>query len=351
MANRYATKTGNWSDVTVWDGGTTLPQSGDTVRPNGYTVTIDQNITVSELLNDASSPAVAGGTFLLQQGKTVTGNMTSAYSGVLMSLTGSGSSRTIVGNVSASSGTAISAQGTDGLTITGNLSTTGNAVVISVYDRLNLTVTGNVSASSTGNAIVDQTSAAVCSLSITGDVTCTGSVAAIQIYAATGTFVLTGNVTSGAYNAIVLSNLPTVIHNGNQIDGTSGHRAIHAPKIWISSTVQTQYQIRTNNSGVVGSLRSLYTGGTNLGQPTAANVRSGTVFGASSEYTGTLAVPSPTLVAVGVATDNTVGSYLGITSADLNTALAGIPKVGQTHRYTQVASTSTTTDVLIGVAT
>ena len=108
---------------------------------------------------------------------------------------------------------------------------------------------------------------------------------------------------------------------------------------------------RVNNAGAAGAARSLYTGGVNLGQPVVANVRSGTVYGAASEYTGTLAVPSPTLVAIGVSTDNTVGSYLGITSQDLDTALAGIPKVGQTHRYTQVASTSTTTDVSIGAAT
>lgn len=55
MANRYATKDGNWSDVTVWDGGTTLPGASDDVWSNGYRVTIDQDITVNSLQNNSNS--------------------------------------------------------------------------------------------------------------------------------------------------------------------------------------------------------------------------------------------------------------------------------------------------------
>ena len=69
MANRYAVASGNWSNTATWNGGT-LPTSADDVRPNGFAVTIDQNITVLSLRNDASAPAVAGGTF------TLTGNYT-----------------------------------------------------------------------------------------------------------------------------------------------------------------------------------------------------------------------------------------------------------------------------------
>ena len=51
MANVYATKTGNWSDVTVWNTGA-LPTAADDVRPNGFTVTINQDITVTTLLTN-----------------------------------------------------------------------------------------------------------------------------------------------------------------------------------------------------------------------------------------------------------------------------------------------------------
>jgi hypothetical protein len=58
------------------------------------------------------------------------------------------------------------------------------------------------------------------------------------------------------------------------------------------------------------------------GQPSEANVRLGTTYNFGLR-TGTLAVPSPTLVAIGVATDNTVGSYSpgGPTAADIADAV------------------------------
>lgn len=74
MANRYAVASGNWSDTATWDGGT-LPTAGDVVRPNGFTVTIDVDVTVDELTNDASAPAVQGGSFTFGAGRTITADI------------------------------------------------------------------------------------------------------------------------------------------------------------------------------------------------------------------------------------------------------------------------------------
>jgi hypothetical protein len=66
MANVYAVKDGNWSDPTVWDGGT-LPTTADDVWANGFTITIDVNATVLSIRNtDLATPIVinAGGTFI-----------------------------------------------------------------------------------------------------------------------------------------------------------------------------------------------------------------------------------------------------------------------------------------------
>lgn len=56
-----------------------------------------------------------------------------------------------------------------------------------------------------------------------------------------------------------------------------------------------------------------------FGNPAASDVRSGTAYGGGS-LTGTLAVPSAGSVALGVPTDNTVGTAV-LTSANVQAAL------------------------------
>ncbi|MCR9295577.1 MAG: hypothetical protein NXI32_22905 [bacterium] len=65
MATRWAVASGNWSNPAIWNGGT-LPQPGDSVHANTFTVTIDQNIDVALLSNEnggKSAPYDPGGTF------------------------------------------------------------------------------------------------------------------------------------------------------------------------------------------------------------------------------------------------------------------------------------------------
>ena len=70
MATRFATATGNWSNTGIWDGGT-LPMSDDTVHPNGFTVTIDQDVTISGLNNNISPVYLPGMPIPKMTGNTV----------------------------------------------------------------------------------------------------------------------------------------------------------------------------------------------------------------------------------------------------------------------------------------
>jgi hypothetical protein len=54
MALRVAVASGNWSSTSTWNGGV-LPNPGDVVASNNFTVTIDQNINVDTLTNAAQS--------------------------------------------------------------------------------------------------------------------------------------------------------------------------------------------------------------------------------------------------------------------------------------------------------
>lgn len=53
MPVRFAVATGNWSNTAIWDNGIG-PVAGDTVYPNGFTVTIDTDINVDGLNNNIS---------------------------------------------------------------------------------------------------------------------------------------------------------------------------------------------------------------------------------------------------------------------------------------------------------
>lgn len=54
METRFAIATGNWSDTAIWDNGA-LPASDDVIHANGFTVTLDQDITVGSLRNTISN--------------------------------------------------------------------------------------------------------------------------------------------------------------------------------------------------------------------------------------------------------------------------------------------------------
>ena len=54
MALRIAVASGNWSNPAIWNGGV-LPNPGDVVASNNFTVTIDQNINVDSITNAAQA--------------------------------------------------------------------------------------------------------------------------------------------------------------------------------------------------------------------------------------------------------------------------------------------------------
>ena len=84
MPNRWAVISGNWSNTATWNSGATLgiPTASDAVFTNGFNVTVDQNITVTQLRNTATSSVAEGGTFISTNGiqvATSTGSTAATY--------------------------------------------------------------------------------------------------------------------------------------------------------------------------------------------------------------------------------------------------------------------------------
>ena len=151
---------------------------------------------------------------------------------------------------------------------------------------------GNVSGSTQQPAIYNITAAST--ITITGTVT--SGTGAPAIYSA---IALGGNYSSGTYVKV----------NGNVVN-SNNIMAIVAPRVTIGNNTSTWlFQIST------GGNRTLSIAGTALGNPATNNVRLGTVYGTSNELTGTLSMPTPATVSLGVLTDATTGTLL-ITPAD-----------------------------------
>lgn len=163
MAERWAIGTGNWSDVTKWDGGTTLPGAGDTVHANGFTITINQDITVGSIRTTAGTTPVAGGGFTANGTRSLTCDIVSGTTTVLTC--GASTTTTINGNVTGGSSTnargVLTDNATGAVTINGNCtggsgttavgalsSSTGTLTVNGI--AIPSTVSSGVSSTSTG---------------------------------------------------------------------------------------------------------------------------------------------------------------------------------------------------------
>lgn len=363
MPIRYAVANGNWSNPATWDAGT-LPEVGDDVRSNGFTVTVDGSYTALTVSNKSeSSPVVAaGGTFTLANGSSVTA--THATDGFLISLvTGhhvftsaltAGESATLVGNCNHNTGPGHHGSGLLRMTgvggtvnfvgnitgrdiinntstvalaaactllVTGNViggtsnGTQSGAIVLGAANSV-CVITGNVSANGTsgttslGGAISLGNFTGL-SVTVTGSVTAGPNCPAIAANTpATGTVTVNGTITpSAAHSGVSLLGFGCeLIASGPFVAGSTSVLPFYASKFrWIESPSGTYMELRTND---LLATRSLYTADytTALHMPDADDVRDGVVYGPSDELTGTCAVPPAGSVALGVPVDNTTGS-------------------------------------------
>jgi hypothetical protein len=316
--------------------------ASDILVANGKTsIAINVNVMCATLTT-AATGGTAGGGFILSAGVNITANIECGTTTCVTRSAAGGSNCTITGNLTGSTTTgSVSAyvHSSSGTTnIVGNITGgTSGGFGASVSNGV-VNVTGNVTGGGAGN-LCHGISYSVGSLAITGNVTGGTQIYSYGINAsATLSLVIIGDIIPSATTpAIGLvgtgSGTTTILHTGN-IQGSSAGIVPFggSHKYLIHATNAQQHGYYTSVSGTPGVLRTLYTGGVNIGLPAIANVRLGTAYGAVSEYTGTLAVPSPTLVAIGVATDNTVGSYApsGASAADVADAVWDEARSGHT---------------------
>jgi hypothetical protein len=342
MATITTLKAGNWSDPSVWNGGV-LPGVNDYAQA-GHAVVIDQDITVLGLIiSTTASFTVSGNTTRTINLTGETGmDTTTVINSTMLIITNTGTT-----NVTTSFGyrstqnmqwiSCNSIGGTINLTITSGWNS-GNGGVTS-YAVLSTTSSQNQTINITGSIPSSANSKSCLALqgtnntvNLNGDITTSSTLSTTSILFFAGsnnTLNYTGTITTNlsplintALSALTV-NLNGIINGGTTVNNTvlstgtpifkvsgiinsyNNVNPIFVKKIRIDSALDTTW---TYNTDVVGVNKTLYTSGTAQGQPVINNVRSGTVYGANSEYTGTLIMATPANVRKGVPTDATVGT-------------------------------------------
>lgn len=318
--------------------------SPNTATFNGSVLTISNGTAASNAIK-------LSGTGTL----TCTGNYNcdnGAFLKQILYVTGNGTLN-VIGNLSSSvtsqanivNALRIDANATVNITgdINGSAGVTNTATQATIYCNSNstLNITGNITGASTCGVF---TIGSI--INIIGNITGGTNAPALLNNTAAATVSLTGIATSSSTQPAILNSVAFTANSasgmlvkvsGNPVN-TNNIMAIVAPRVTIdTNTSSWLYQIST------GGNRTLYAAGVALGNPATSNVRFGTTYGASSELTGTLRVPSAANVLSGVLVDNTTGTLLMTPAQFWNYLISSGFVSGSIGERLQNASTVATT--------
>jgi hypothetical protein len=338
MAIVRATKSGNWSDTTVWNTGA-LPTAADDVYSNTFTVTIDQDVTVLSIRNSSATGVTAGGTFNCSTARTIdcsagTGFAVGGAGTTLLTLSHTaGTTVTTRGTVAFGGGVCFVLSSTGTTNHTGTINGTSPGISVSITGAHTFNVTGNLPATNNGNCIICGTGANA-TISIVGNLTSgAGNATTCMTLTAGSSATVTGSVSSNttqeggiirtiAGATLSVTGVISTTTTGLAIQITNGSLVATGPficssvgnmpfggslggTIKIAPIANSEFRFALPTG--VGTT-SLYSADVVGGNPSASDVRFGTVYGVGGTVTGTCRVPAASLVGSGVPVDNTTGT-------------------------------------------
>lgn len=347
MATITSAASGNWSDTATWVGGVVPGAADDVVIGAGHNVIADVDftvLTVSAAFNVSTFLTIDSnrnitctgangitGKFSNGQGAFVVINTPSITVNInsIVRMTGTGNLiRTIditaictvnifgditnIGSTSTNKNQTIRITTGATVNITGNLlssanTSTGRFSVITANSACVLTVVGNITGTGNlgNNPVIDNQSSA-CTINVTGNLTAVNS-SAITSNQASTINIIGVIIASDNSNAIISSNTTANLNISTPcFNASNGRMAVFAPNIKLLNSGSSQWQFATD---VIATNKTLYSPGTELGNPATTDVREGTAY-ADGALTGTLIVPPTGSVAVGVPVDNTTGTAM-----------------------------------------
>jgi hypothetical protein len=294
---RYATNNGNFSDAAIWDGGASIPASGDYVYANGFAVVLDTDVNIgSGTLSTEICPTtgIGGGKFAYGADRIIVANVKGGTSYCVNYDGTSTFSITIIGNVSGSSVTAVGvairllSTSANTITVVGNVGDFACLFAIAsasgTVARLN--VTGNVTAN-VGNCCYRNASVSTGAVQFNCTGIVTGNTYAIfrDTTNATGGFEQVGTYT--VIGGVVAESAKSVIYCATAIvtgyiENFGGALAVNASTSF--QFTPTYYKIQDADGDDIVLMPS-----TTLENPPAeSDVRDGVVYGIGDAYEGTL---------------------------------------------------------------
>jgi hypothetical protein len=374
MPNRWPINSGSWSDPTIWSGSLIPTASDDVFLNNqtvtldqnitvrsirnaatgsvvaGGRIEIYNNFNISSSAITATShvsaaPVTLGPGLITFYGTgsatMFVANLTSSTYGPTLFNSSSGTLN-IIGNVSAPTNTGTVStmviNGNNGtINVIGNVSSPNNNAqnygIVNSFGIIN--ITGNVTAGSSNGSNPTILNQNIGIVNVTGNVFGTPiGVGTTPQNAITHNSInivnITGNV-QGARTPGIASTSANIINIIGQCNASvsssavsststtatnlftgpfinSGSRnAIYCYNVQLYDDVTTRYTI-----GISGSSNtiSLLSPDQVVGVPSGSDVRAGTIYGPGNELTGSMRVPHPNSVSVGVAVDTTSGSAI-----------------------------------------
>jgi len=160
----------------------------------------------------------------------------------------------------------------------------------------------------------------------------------------TGTLIVRGAISASIISPGVgaTSTTSTNLFTG-PFRNTGSFNAVYAYRMQMLST-SSQWTFDTEVAGVTKTLTTIES---ITGAPSASNVRDGVTYGLNGNLTGSLKMPNPTTVRLGVATDNTTGSAI-LTAEDMfNVATQTLTTSGSIGNLLTGSSTVQTTGATI----
>lgn len=310
MANLFARASANWASAS-WNtaadgsGSSATPGASDVCMANGFTVTINENVTVAECRCDSTGGAANTSQFVISPGVTLTANLynggtpTSGIGSFTTPTLTAGQTITVVGNVYATTGTqrCLYAPGVGTLNVTGDAygGTTNNAFAVQVGGGLSLTGNAYGGSASSGSAPgVYSTGTLSCTIIGNCIAHATSSQPGLMVVAGSGTCVVTGYVQSNDYGPGssgisagygVTNAGQSVVEIGEARSGARGLPAVSGAFRFASATA-AKTTVRATSGLTSVALRPVA-----AVVPAQSDVRSGTTYG-DGGYTGTLVVTS-----------------------------------------------------------